>query len=270
MKINIQKVTGIVFIFLFLSLLSQKAFAWESFDIGSNDAYILPIAVGSQEWKDMDSLQDRRAACSIPGDVLKTISTRGLLQTCIDNPYAWEVFAFNLPLEALEQQILEYNGLKELMARKDVGLEMIKAYRHLSAAKLDENWPLAKKGGYSILNMYMELLITRDEVISSLSESQLTSLLEFALGNLNDKAKLSETYGLGSLISNSFLMAKILRALQFEPFLKAAETNKDIQNLETSFRADKDVVKVIETLAKDCLDERKEIKNLPNKKDANL
>ena len=56
-----------------------------------NDAYVFLIKPKSDEWKQL-TIFERKASLQIPDDVLANISTEGLLETCLDFPYLFEIW----------------------------------------------------------------------------------------------------------------------------------------------------------------------------------
>ena len=51
-----------------------------------NDKYIYPIVPGMKEWQQLESTDDAYKLCQLPDEVLKTISTIGLIDALIHAP----------------------------------------------------------------------------------------------------------------------------------------------------------------------------------------
>jgi len=46
-----------------------------------------PVKPGTEEWKSLESRNERAKACQIPDDVLPSLSTGRLIELCLSYPY---------------------------------------------------------------------------------------------------------------------------------------------------------------------------------------
>jgi hypothetical protein len=76
-------------IFIFNVLLMNSLVAFGQTDV--KDAYEFPIKPGTEEWKQLEPATIRIAALQIPDAVLASISTEGLLETCLHFPYLSDI-----------------------------------------------------------------------------------------------------------------------------------------------------------------------------------
>ena len=104
---------------------------------GVVDAYSYPIKIWTEEWYNM--LPDEKMnACQLPDDVLKSISSLGLIRSFIDTPHTLiilEISASSIsPIVKYRSMFSRLNGVKELLTRKDAAKSLMTYY---AATSLD-------------------------------------------------------------------------------------------------------------------------------------
>ena len=90
--------------------------------------YEFPVKPGSAKWKTLKSHAKKLEVLQVPEDILSNISTEHLLQTCMNYPLYTNMIAFNNFQKGIEQIIIEFNGLQELLRRENGGTELLKEY----------------------------------------------------------------------------------------------------------------------------------------------
>ncbi|SCK00059.1 Uncharacterised protein [uncultured Eubacterium sp.] len=101
----------------------------------SNGKYMFPITPDSPEWKNFQTHNEMVEACTIPEDLLKSISTKDLIQLVLDYPLLNEFRCFNSYEEGLEVLKTNFNGLQELLRRKDGATGLVNAYCSIPVTK---------------------------------------------------------------------------------------------------------------------------------------
>lgn len=147
-----------------------------------SDAYVFPEYTGSEpmDW------EDAVAFYQIPDDVLKDMSTDGLIETCLSYPlFADKMIASN---ESMYSGFLDtceqFNGLAELLKREDSPQKLAEIY---TQGKLDE---IVSSDSYSILRMrFLEYTIAQDDILFRLSESERASLCKACIGRFESVRK---------------------------------------------------------------------------------
>ena len=97
--------------------------------------YDFPVKPGTEAWAAAGG--HTVEACQIPNELVKKMSTEALLQTCLAYPFGSPVFfdSDTSPDSALKRQFFnQFNGFKELAARKDVGVCVLDYYRHFAGS----------------------------------------------------------------------------------------------------------------------------------------
>lgn len=95
---------------------------WFQSDIPT-DAYEFPITPTEtpEKWKEFQTYQEMVDACQIPEDTLKTMTTEGLIETCLSYPLMGNMLLNNSTYEGFKKQVSEFNGLQEFLTRKNLG-----------------------------------------------------------------------------------------------------------------------------------------------------
>jgi hypothetical protein len=188
-----------------------------------------PIKPGSEEWRNFNSMDEVHTACQIPEHILKAIDTESLVEICHNYPVYMFLFAFNSPQDGFDAFYSNFNGVRELFSREDVGHYMLKKYQTISMEDISPLWRSEIKGAFVFKTKFFEITLAQDQVIQSLEPNERKLLLKDALGKLDVKISNSDLFGKSALSINTWLLAKILSTenrLQMEqekPSLKSGQ-----------------------------------------------
>ena len=106
----------------------------------NNDEYIYPISHGhSRNMEDIYLHAEKFEALQIPVDILSSISTEGLVETCISYPLYPEFIYFDSLYNGIISLENNFNGLKELYQRKDAAMELVQFYLGINIKNLHNN-----------------------------------------------------------------------------------------------------------------------------------
>lgn len=229
-----------------------QSHSWLS--VNSVDAYTFPVSPDSPQWKELKTRQQRLEACALPREVLETISTRGLLQTCLDFPFAPDMAFHGTLKRGLDRVVTDFNGLRELLRRKDAAAELARSYGLLT---LPPDGPLAEQGRYALYVRYHEMLLSRPEVQSRLTPATSAELLASALAKLDTKHGDPEVFGGRSIIATAYLLATILDHVGGEEFDSNIAHNESLRKFLQSSQTDDDtVIDLVSALARDFQENR--------------
>jgi hypothetical protein len=184
---------------------------------GNQDGYIYPVKPGTEQWKKLKSDAERTAACQIPTDTLKKMSTRGVVDSCLALPLIGDILTYDNLEQGFLAMVSKFYVFQELLARKDNGKTLLMIYQQTAPGKIREkiqkngtkDWPL-------IRYFLIEVFLSRQEVIENLSVSERDELLYLAYSTYNLKKREPGTYGYMSGIA---CLAIIKRVMQKEGFL---------------------------------------------------
>ncbi len=220
--------------------------------LGQTDVYEFPIKPGTKKWNETKSNAAKKSALQIPDEKIKNISTAGLIKTALDYPFFMEIMFYDNFQKGFEQVANNFNGLSELLKRKDAAKCLKNEYEELSETKFSEKADLAGKGRHSFKIMYLELILSQDVIISSLNDESARELVSNSLEKYKTKQKNSQIYGNESMNVNLILIGKVLekkhnsfnkkmlnekhisKVLQFEESLNE-NSHKEIINSATEF-----------------------------------
>ena len=104
------------------------------------DAYVPPVDPirTPDEWKKIGTHAGMIAAVSIPEDVLATISTAGLAETCMNYPLMMDRMAYTYAYEGIKYIEQDYGDLQELYERPDAGPVMARLYASIDPAHMEK------------------------------------------------------------------------------------------------------------------------------------
>jgi hypothetical protein len=123
------------------------------------DAYKYPVEPGMEEWKKLNSLQEKAEACQIPVDILGSMTTEALIETVVNYPLFINVFAYDNKKTGLEHVKGYFNGLQELYQRDDA-IEKMENYIGEKFKEVEDRQPEKFKKMFAefVLNNLKETL----------------------------------------------------------------------------------------------------------------
>lgn len=169
-----------------------------------------PVKPGMPEWQQFKSTDDMFKACQIPDNILKEIDTETLTQICFNFPAYLYLFFFNSPQAGFESFHSSFNGIRELLNRKDVGHFLLKKYTTMSLNDFNPLWTLEKQGEFSYKYQYFEIIIAQPQVIASLDDKDRILFVKEAIKKYDEKALKNEVFSGKALSINAWVMAKVL------------------------------------------------------------
>ena len=159
------------------------------------DKYSYPIEYGTMEWKKIHP-DDWLNASQLPDDVLKSISSLGLIRSFIDTPYPIIhicLYASHMPCVTARGLSFDFNSLKELLTRKDGAQALMVFY---AATKLDcveslKEWDNSWE--FSLRLATLEYLFTLTEILEKLSREDKKKVVEILLVNYRQWLQLNDS-----------------------------------------------------------------------------
>ena len=105
----------------------------------TDDAYQYPISPYTTPdiWKTYTTVMQKWEAIQIPTDILHSMSTAGLIESCINCPfYAYYINFMDNYYTGIKIVEDQFNGLQELYKREDAAIEFVKFYQTVNVEKL--------------------------------------------------------------------------------------------------------------------------------------
>lgn len=205
-----------------------------------NVTWDFPVNPDTEEWNTLKDHEARINAMQIPTNILTEISTEELVIACINYPFGLQYGAYKNEYEGIIKIIEEFNGLSELMKRKDACAYLTEIYKNANAEGLTIKDKRIDERFWSLKFGYLELLICQDQIINSSDNEVAKTLLTTVVDKTNLKTEKTEHFSTYDLIISSFIITKILVKLKIEEFVTDSDyqvftANKELQNFNQVF-----------------------------------
>ena len=157
----------------------------------AGDAYEFPIRPGMKEWKALSSYAEMLKACQIPEPILQKMSTAGLIETVLNYPlYMLTILAYDSMQQGFNVMAKRFNGIAELLERKDAGAELLARYRGMDPAGFKEVPNGEGIGKYHFYFYRVELLLAQAAIRAGLTETQRLELQKELLAKYEVKKRI--------------------------------------------------------------------------------
>lgn len=133
---SIRKALLSIFLFILIGIMTY-AFKDTEFQYPSKNSL-----------KAMKSISERALALQIREEILKNIPTSTLIEICLEYPLYPDILFYDSGQQGIAALITQFNGLKELMNRKDKSSELLKIYCKTSPVNVNYSWPEERIGEF--------------------------------------------------------------------------------------------------------------------------
>ena len=207
-----------------------------------DEPYNFPLKPGTPEWANLETGIDKVDAVQIPQDIASRMTTRSLVETCLNYPlFHWVVADDSTVKKGMDKLIKQFNGFTELLKRRDAYIYLSEKFLSFDPlAVTNEGWGLLEKGDYMYELIKIELLLAQDIVLKPAIYKNKKSLLKEALLKYEKMLTQPEYYTLFDYEPLFLLMGKILQNSGKPDISSLVVKNKEIYNfLETGWIYDK-------------------------------
>lgn len=166
-----------------------------------------PVKPGTPQWASITDHKDMIKVSQIPENVLKSISTKELIQLCLDYPLHADFYAYNSLQEGVKKVSTYFNGLQELFNRPDNAqylLEYLKSFEQEIQPNIAHT-PI-NSGECTINQMLVEVFLSQETVLSNASPTIKKEILSTALKNMLQKEILVDIYGNMGVGTSAYLL----------------------------------------------------------------
>ncbi|MCL1937829.1 MAG: hypothetical protein FWF52_05490 [Candidatus Azobacteroides sp.] len=194
------------------------------------DVYEFPVKQENREWGEFETIEKRMAALQIPDTVITTISTEGLLETCLEFPYLTDIFFCDNYQQGFEALKAEFNGFRELFKRPNLTNVLLEKYRSLSVdvkeVRIQND---VKRGEFSFRYFVLEFMLTQDIIFKNLSLEQEKQLFLLSFEHKKIKQNYSDIFSnLNDLPTNLLYVKKAMNDPEFK--FENAELKKTLSD----------------------------------------
>ncbi|MGI5913773.1 MAG: hypothetical protein ACOX5K_03495 [Bacteroidales bacterium] len=144
-----------------------------------SDSYIYPVRPGSPEWNNFENHEQMVEACQIPKSVLNIMSTKGVIESILENPLYGDFAAYNNYQEFYDRFSSTFNAYKTLESRADASSELISKYCSME-------YQYSNLSGFSywdgrgcvpgVAFLCMEILLAQDFCLDKATNKEIKSL----------------------------------------------------------------------------------------------
>ncbi len=203
----------LLFVFSFPILLcAQQELSWD-----------FPTKPGKAGWENLKTETERLNAMQVPSAVLSNMETEELLITCMNYPAALFYGAYSNNYVGIQKTIEKFNGLQELLQRKDALKCLTKLYKNTGTNGLKEKDSRLNEQYWPLKFRYIELLLIQDAIINSSTDEDVQNLLEASVEKTKLKTEKPDWFSKSDDLVSSFLVAKSMKKLKINEFTSNEE-----------------------------------------------
>jgi hypothetical protein len=217
-----------------------------------DSVYNFPIKPGMPEWKEFKTHSEMLKVIQLPTNLLNSISTSSLVQTCLNYPLFSDMWAYDNIKEGFEQLQKDFNGFDELINRKDALEELLKYYKKIEPNVINEKSSLLDKGKYTARFCKVEIILAQPELQNNSTQDMIKLLLK-EIVNKHEKMLDHHEFDIRSMETNVFAMGNILYVTDVSMRLRISKDEKANNFINTSRAIDKDIILTIVSLSKEYL-----------------
>jgi len=201
-----------------------------------DEPYLFPLKPGTEAWGNLKSETAKISATQIPDSILSKMTTSALTYSCINYPRFGNYIAFKNYPTGYEVLKLQFNGLKELANRNDAAKYLVDVYQKAGIKGFEGLDLNLEQKHWTLKFIWLELLLSQDNIIQSMSPDEKEDLLEISYSKFNMKK--ANEFAFLSLSTTVFLMAKILNSLNYNEFEQELEKENNLEILMKTARVD--------------------------------
>ena len=209
------------------------------------EGYNFIIKPGTNEWSMLSSETQRIEALQIPEQILLNMTDEAYVETLINFPLYGYFTAFANTRIGFDVMLTRFNIFDAMCQKKNIGSLLLNAYADASMSGFNNYKTKYKSELWTIKLNYVEILLSNEEVINSMSQKDKIRLLRVALDKFyskQDDAKFSSLYGVETTLA---LLARDLDNLRGIENISSDKKMKIHEFLNTSRLQDTETITYI-------------------------
>lgn len=175
----------------------------------ADGAYQYKVLPGSAAWAKLKTHQQMVEAVQIPAATIRQMSTGQLADAVLDYPLLPDALAFNDVQQGVEVVAGRFDGLRELLRRRDAGTVLLDRYRRLDV-RTDAAASELQAGNHTLEVWKVETLLAQPQVLASLPAGRVTELLRVGLDKYQAKQVDAAVYGQAGLEPTAVVLGRAL------------------------------------------------------------
>jgi hypothetical protein len=171
-----------------------------------DEPHTFPNVADHAVWKTFNNMEEMIAACQVPDNILKHLSTENLIITCMNYPLFFTYSAYNNELDGIKILMDHFNGFQELRKRDSAAEQLIDYYSEMNV----EAAPFDRRANNSILHMgYIELVLASEKIPNVFEAQNVAKLEKDASAKLQEKLSHTDLYSIFSVRKSLVLGVEI-------------------------------------------------------------
>lgn len=146
------------------------------------EEYEYSLQPDTEEWAQLNH-GERVLACQIPEETLIDMTTEELVTAVLNYPCFIDMIFYNSYQDGFEVVKDNFNGLQELLNREDSGSCLLDVYRNVNLVQIINSNNEDEKFDDSLNMLYLETILAQPEISETLSNEELTELMELIENN---------------------------------------------------------------------------------------
>lgn len=115
---------------LYIPVQAECRYDLSEYSLLLNIKDVYPIQPGTEEWKKLETLQSKIAACEIPKETLHQMSTESLIEAVLYYPLFSNMYAYDSIEEGFDAVLQYCDALQELQRRDDAADALAARYKN--------------------------------------------------------------------------------------------------------------------------------------------
>jgi len=229
---TMKKIIPLLLIIMPLISSAQEEVTWD-----------FPVKPGTNEWNNIKTEKQRISVMQIPEDVLNRMSSKVLIDACVNFPLFGYYSAFNTPQEGFNIMFSRFNIFNKLCEKDSIGQYLIEIYKDAGMDGWETMDNKFNSEFWTLKLEYIEYLIAQKEVISRLSHREKVELLNIAKTKLIQKRARQSFNSIPGISPSLLIMSNIL---DFDKASSPFTEQKNVQHfLKTGLLNDTEIINVI-------------------------
>jgi hypothetical protein len=198
-----------------------------------------PVKPGMEEWNRLKTEQERIDVLQVPEAILAKLSPDDVVYLCITFPSFGHFSAWETPQSGFNVMLSRYNILRHFLSRKDVGSNLIKAYKDASLSGF-KTLPYSNEF-WSLKLFYIELLLSQKEILRSLTSEEKMELMREAGLKYSEKINNENFAALPEILFSLRIMATILEVEEYPELVVSPNRETIIEFINSGWLSDKEL-----------------------------
>jgi len=195
----------------------------------TSQVYDFPVKPGTQEWEILSNYSDRLNAYNIPEELLNKMNTNDLLETCLNYPEFRLIMTRNSLQQGYDYLRSIFNGFRMLEKKNDAGAELLKKYKELKPADINNYKTLVDRGEFAFKIKYIEILLSQKQIINDMDHEIRKELLRTSILNYETILKMPEDYSSFGLVTPALVLGRLLDAVGHQNFIEEKIKDNNLQ-----------------------------------------